>query len=159
MGDSYVNPFVLGAQHVFKEMSQEFPLIDKVSVNKLPYKVSEVAVCVDIHGTLRCQVVYHMAERDARTMASRMMMGVPVDSLDDEMAQSCLREMANIISGNATGIFANQGVEVVITPPQLVFNATAEDFELAAQATRIVCSSLLFQSADVLFVDVLIPPQ
>ena len=57
--------------------------------------------------------------------------------------------MANVICGMASGTFINQGVEIDIAPPQLMYN------QKDVAQKEIICSSLMFANGDVLFVDLL----
>ena len=48
-----------------------------------------------------------------------MMCGMPVEVFD-EMAQSAIREMANIMMGRVASLFEEVGVMIDITPPTLM---------------------------------------
>ena len=48
-----------------------------------------------------------------------MMMGMPVDTMD-EMAKSALSELGNMIMGNTATLLFNTGVNIDITPPTLM---------------------------------------
>ncbi|MNC54214.1 CheY-P phosphatase CheX [compost metagenome] len=52
-------------------------------------------------------------------MVSAMMGGYVITEMD-EMGQSAISELGNMISGNASTILSNQGVSVDITPPKLM---------------------------------------
>ena len=49
-----------------------------------------------------------------------MMMGMPVEELD-EMGRSALGEFSNMVTGNASTLLSNSGVQVDITPPSIIF--------------------------------------
>ena len=53
---------------------------------------------------------------------------MPIAELD-EMGQSAISELGNMISGNASTILYNQGVRVDITPPKIVQFAAAAGFQ------------------------------
>ena len=59
-----------------------------------------------------------MSERTAKAMASAMM-GEPVPVFD-ELAESAIAEMGNIITGQATIRFEECGYECKLSPPTLV---------------------------------------
>lgn len=157
MDASYVNPFVQGAQRVFATVCQETPALGKIFVKNMPYSASSVTVAVTIHGAFEGEVVYNMAEEAGCFIVSRMMMGMPVPSLQDDMAKSAVSELANIISGNVATIFAGRDISVDIKPPQLRFNAAHGDFPMADKVTRVVCVPLQFQDGHIFEVDVMIP--
>ena len=62
-----------------------------------------------------------MSADSARYFASTMMLGVPVTKFGD-MAQSALREMSNVLTARAATHFAELGVEVDITTPELTIS-------------------------------------
>jgi chemotaxis protein CheX len=147
---------VQGAQRVFASVCQETPSLGKIFLKQKPYSLSEVTVSVDIFGAFEGEVVYNMNESAGCFIASRLMMGMPVASLD-EMASSAVSELANIISGNVATIFAGKEIVVDIKPPKLRVNATAADFPLSEKVTKIVCVPLQFQDGHIFEVDVIIP--
>ena len=157
MDASYVNSFVQGAQRVFATVCQETPVLGKIFVKRIPYSSSEVTVSVNIIGAFRGEVVYNMNEDTGCFIVSRMMMGMTVESLKDDIAKSAVSELANIISGNVATIFAAKNIVVDITPPQLRFNAAHTDFPCAAKVTGILCVPLQFKNGHIFEVDVMIP--
>jgi len=157
MDASYVNAFVQGAQRVFATVCQETPSLGKVFVKPKPYTPSEVSVSVNIFGAFEGEVVFNMEETTGCFIVSKMMMGMPVANLHDDMSKSAVSELANIISGNVATIFAGKEITVDIKPPNLRFGATAADFPMAEKVARTVCVPLNFQGGHVFQVDVLIP--
>ncbi|MCL2840003.1 MAG: chemotaxis protein CheX [Defluviitaleaceae bacterium] len=157
MDASYINPFVQGAQKVFATICQETPSLGKVFVKPHPYAASAVSVSVNIIGAFEGEVVYSMGEATGCFIVSSMMMGMPVDSLQDDMAKSAVSELANIISGNVATIFSGKEILVDIKPPQLRFSAKTEDFPTASKVSKIVCVPLKFKNGHEFQVDVLIP--
>ena len=157
MDASFVNPFVQGAQRVFATVCQETPSLGRVYVKPAPYAAGEVTVAVCIVGAFEGQVVFNMGDNMGRFIVSRMMMGMPCDSLQDDMAKSAVSELANIISGNVATIFAGKEIVVDIKPPELRFNATSGEFPFAEKAGKIVCVPLQFSNGMVFELDLMIP--
>jgi chemotaxis protein CheX len=60
-----------------------------------------------------------MDEDTAKKISSIMMMGRPVETLDD-MAQSAIAEMANMLSANAMTIVGQNGVSMQVAPPTVI---------------------------------------
>ena len=85
-----------------------------------------VAVIVGFTKVLRGNVVYNMTEETAKFIASTMMMGMPVEKFDD-MAQSAISEMSNMLTANAATNLAAMGMEVDISTPSLSIGA---DFQI-----------------------------
>ena len=156
MDASYVNPFVQGAQKVFATICQETPSLGKVFIKPKPYPAGEVTVSVSIFGAFEGEVVFNMEESTGCYIVSKMMMGMPVASLQDEMPKSAVSELANIVSGNVATIFAGKEIVVDIKPPVLRFGASSADFPMAERVARVVCVPLLFQGGQVFQVDVMI---
>lgn len=157
MDASYVNAFVQGAQRVFATVCNETPALGKVFIKPQPYTASSVSVSIDVFGAFEGEVVYNMEETAGCFIASQMMMGMPVPTLDDDMAKSAVSELANIISGNVATLFSSKEIIVDIKPPQLRFNATAADFPISTKTPKIVCVPLNFSSGHTFQVDVMIP--
>ena len=157
MDASKINPFVQGAQRVFDSVCGETPTLGKVYLKSKPYKASTVSVSIAIVGAFEGEVVYCMEEPMGCYIASKMMFGMPVPNLQDEMARSAVAEIANIISGNVATIFSGKETIVDIKPPQLRIKADHGDFAMVDKVARIVSVPLHFKSGDVFEVDVMIP--
>ena len=71
----------------------------------------------------------------AKKIASTMMMGMPVDELD-EMAKSALSELSNMLTANASINFSNDGINVDISVPTMMFG---EEIEVNLQKDNIIC--------------------
>ena len=67
---------------------------------------------------MRGNVIYNMSEDTAKFIASTMMMGAPIQQFD-EMAQSAIREMSNMLTARAATNITQMGLDVDITTPQL----------------------------------------
>ena len=75
-----------------------------------------VAVRLEMTGDIVGHVTIRFTEENAKKAASAMMMGMPIDMLD-EMSLSALAELGNMIMGNAATIFSTKGILIDITPP------------------------------------------
>lgn len=85
---------------------------------------SGVAVKVDFTRQMSGSVVYNMREDTAKFIASTMMMGMPVIEFD-EIAQSAISELSNMLSANAATNLTKLGIDVDISTPQLNIGAGA----------------------------------
>ena len=79
----------------------------------------DVIAVVGLSQQLRGNVAYAMSQETAKKFASVMMMGMPVEQLD-EMSQSAISEASNMITANAAMTLESQGIRVNISPPTLV---------------------------------------
>lgn len=78
-----------------------------------------VMVVIGLTEMLRGNIVYNFTADTARAIASTMMMGMPVPELDD-MAQSAISELGNMLAANAGILLEGQGVSMNISPPTLI---------------------------------------
>ena len=92
----------------------------------LNLKDSGVSVIVGFTKQIRGNVVYNMTEDTAKFIASTMMMGMPVENFD-EMAQSAISELSNMLTANTATHIAGLGLEVDISTPSL---SIGEDFQI-----------------------------
>jgi len=130
----YINPFIQAAQSVISMLCSVQPKIGKVHLRNMPFSADQVIIIIGVVGKIKGQVCFEMSENTAKKIASIMMGGIPVDKLD-EMSKSAVAEMGNMIMGNTSTIFANQKVNIDITPPSLL---TGEKIEVSNKTTTIV---------------------
>jgi chemotaxis protein CheX len=151
-----INPFIQGAQMVINTVCLELPKLGQVFVKKNPYTTMPVTVAITIIGDFTGEVVFNMDEEVGCFIASRMMGGMPVPALD-EMSQSAVSEMANMISGNVATIFSGKGLKIDIKPPRFKANPASADFPLAPAVEKIVCVPLIFADGHIFELDIFLP--
>lgn len=78
-----------------------------------------------------------MNEDDAKKIASAMMMGMPVDEFN-ELAQSAISELVNMLTANASTNFSNNDVNVDISTPTLIHGK----FTANSSSDKVVCISM-----------------
>lgn len=111
-----INPFLQSAISVIEMTTQIKLAVGKPSVAKLEFPDETFILQVGVTGVMKGQVLLVMSEDNAKALASKMMMGMPVAELD-EMACSALGELSNMIMGNTATLFSTQGILMDITPP------------------------------------------
>lgn len=126
MKAEFVNPFIQSAENILKSTCGETTSLGKVYIKNTPFAPT-YNISIEIIGALKGMVYYSMDDATACGIASKMMMGMPVNSLDD-MSKSALCELSNIISGSVATAFSNMGILIDIKPPS--FNA---DFSVAKE--------------------------
>lgn len=114
----YINPFLAAATSVVRDISQIEMKIGKPYLRTTEFESDSVIIMIGITGEMRGQVLLSLSYDNALTMASKMMMGMPVNDLDD-MAISAISELGNMIMGNAATVFSTKGIAIDITPPTL----------------------------------------
>ena len=118
MDAKLVNPFVDAFVAVMPQMGFPEPKRAKMSVKTKNAISLGVAVIVGFTKQLRGNIVYNMSEDTAKFIASTMMMGMPVENFD-EMAQSAISEMSNMLTANAATNLTGMGLKVDISTPSL----------------------------------------
>ena len=98
--------------------------IKKVERGKLSLKENlaatrDVTALIGLSQGIQGNIAITMDEATAKKIASIMMMGRPVETLDD-MAQSAIAEMANMLSSNAMTIIGQNGFTMKVSPPTLI---------------------------------------
>ena len=84
-----------------------------------------VMVVIGLTDMLRGNIVYNFSIATARAIASTMMMGMPVPELDD-MAQSAISELGNMLAANAGILMEGQGISMNISPPTLIVGESVQ---------------------------------
>ena len=80
---------------------------------------NSIAVKLELSGDVVGYVLIRFSEDSAKRIASIMMMGMPIDELDD-MSLSALSELGNMIMGGATVHLSEEGLSTDITTPVLL---------------------------------------
>lgn len=111
-----INPFLKSATSVIETVCAISSKIDKPKLKDTSFTDDSVLILLGVTGQLEGQVILEFSEQNAKTLASKMMMGYEVPNLDD-MAMSAISELGNMIMGNAATIFSNQNTLIDITPP------------------------------------------
>ena len=153
MNSEYINPFIQGAQNILNMICMEPTELGKLFTKKPPYISEQVAIIIGLTGQITGNVIFTMQYNVACSIASKMMMGMPVSELD-AMSSSAISELANMISGNVATLFASNGIVLDITPPKFMVNATYESFSSVSKKSLIICVPLMFSSGSVFEIDI-----
>lgn len=98
----------------------------QVTLVKSDQPTSEVTTLIGFTGSLSGTVLYSMTMATARGIVSRMM-GQEFATLD-ELGQSGIAELGNVITGCAMTLLAQQGYECDIAPPVVAVSASGSVF-------------------------------
>jgi chemotaxis protein CheX len=132
MDAKLVNPFIDAFTVVMPQMGFSEPQRKGVGVRSKVADSLGVSVIVGFTKQIRGNVVYNMSEDTAKYIASKMMMGMPVPEFND-MAQSAISEMSNMLTANAATNLAALGLEVDISTPSMTIGA---DFKIKISASQ-----------------------
>ncbi len=130
----FINPFLEAADHVFGELLSVTLSRGRLSMKMPDMNYPQVSIVLGVVGQVHGQVIYGSSYDTAKAIASKMMMGAPVDSLND-MARSALAELGNMITGQATMGLEHAGFRVDISPPTII---TGTDIRIATPKTQIL---------------------
>ena len=122
MNEKYINPFL----QAFVNIMPQFGLTE-ISRRNVSLKGRSIKSPGVIFGAVKGNVIYAMTEEDAKKVASAMMMGMPVNELD-ELAQSAISELVNMLTANVATNFSLEGIQIDISTPTLMkgeFSANA----------------------------------
>jgi chemotaxis protein CheX len=114
-----INPFLESARTVIEQVIQVSPSTGNLGIKEIELIDNHIWIQVGMTGQLSGNIIFGIAEQVALRMVSIMMGGFVITEMD-EMGQSAISELGNMISGNASTILYNQGVSVDISPPQIM---------------------------------------
>lgn len=130
-----VNPFLKSSKDIFAQvgniqMEEQKPYLrETIDLN------DNIGVVIGLTGSLKGQVIINLPQEIGKKIASNMMGGMPIVTLDD-IAKSAISEMGNMILGNAATNLYEIGLTVDITPPSII---AGKDMNLAVANQQILC--------------------
>ena len=138
----FINPFIEAAHDVFEQITHQSLSLGSPSLTTTPLTSHEINVIIGITGTISGQVLYSMEPKVALSIAGAMMGGPPVPEFDD-MAQSAIAELGNILTGNAMIRLANEGYVCHLTPPTIIQgkNIVISTLDILSLSVPLQCES------------------
>jgi chemotaxis protein CheX len=113
----HLNPFVASAVHVLEAQGLGVER-EALRLHSSPVAGHEINVMVGITGEVQGQVILGM-ERDTALLIARRM--IPFEVTDfDELAQSAVQELTNILGGNASANFERLGIQTNLSVPSML---------------------------------------
>jgi chemotaxis protein CheX len=150
MNIEYLNPFIEASQTVLKQVANVDAKLGKVFLKSSPYRGESILIIVGITGKIRGQAIFTMSKTVAFKIASAMMMGMPVDELND-ISKSALSELTNMILGNTATLLYNKGIGIEITPPSLLLG---ENLQVTPSKMKTICIPLHLTEEEILEIDI-----
>lgn len=135
MDVTIINPFIDAVTDILPQLGFENITQKDVSEKSKKIVASGIVLTLGIVGDKKGNVAYAIEKEGAKQIASIMMMGMPVDELDD-MAKSAISELSNMLTANASINFSNQAINVDISPPTML---TGEQIELSMSKDQVMC--------------------
>lgn len=140
----HLNPFLMSAKQVLQQVCQVDIQFGPISKDDFYVSGEPLFIMLGITGEITGQVCVVMGMETAKDVASRMMMGMPVNELDD-MAKSALSELGNMMMGNAATLLSNSNVLIDITPPTLLVGSAI----LSSTEMAVIKVPLLYQNYEI----------
>jgi len=125
MDVKYLNPFIEAAAEVLALEVGASVTRGTAAIHRSPYAAHDVTVSLSLLGRVEGTVLYGLSTDTAKQLVSRMMDGEPVDGLD-ELAQSGIAELGNVITGRASIKLAQSGYECNISIPTLIIGTDTQ---------------------------------
>ncbi|MDO8690648.1 MAG: chemotaxis protein CheX [Dehalococcoidia bacterium] len=121
MDADLVNSFVGSAQTVLQSEIGAPIQMGQLSVQKEAYTSQQITALIGVTGNLRGVMMFGLSEETAKRLVSQMM-GQEIDKWD-ELAESGIAEMGNVIAGTAATTLASRGYVCTISPPTVITGA------------------------------------
>ncbi len=122
MDVKYIAPFLDSVKSILGQFGMENVTRGNITKKENMNVDKEIISIVGLVGDVKGNVSYAFDEATAKNLVSAMMMGMPVEQMDD-LARSAMSELANMITGTALGkVTELEGVnEVIPSPPSIVY--------------------------------------
>jgi len=123
MNVKFLNPFVLSAHEILRLEMREDVERGELRLETGAYRTEDVTVIISLVGAVDGAVFYSMASDTAIRFASALMR----ERLEtfDELAQSGIAELGNVITGQASMRLSDAGYESNISTPSLILGKGA----------------------------------
>ena len=112
-------PFVEAVAAVLPQLGFQSISRSGLKMTRGTVQSNGVLVNIGLIGMLSGNVIYNISTDSAKSIASKMMMGMPVAEFD-AMAQSAIGELGNLLAANAAISLEGIGVQIDISPPTLI---------------------------------------
>lgn len=137
-----VNPFLQAIQNIMPQLGFASVNRGKLSKGEKDLMGLGVTIIVGLSEQAQGNVVYNMTNDTACQIASTMMSGMPVAEFD-EMAQSAVSELGNMLTANAATYFFQQGLNVNISSPSMIIGS---DFKIKLNKEKYIIMEMLVDS-------------
>lgn len=122
--EQIVSPVIRGFTEVIKETAGLDVVRRESTTSHSPTVTLEVTVLVGVVGAVEGQVSYSLSKAFACRLASTML-GDEITEYD-EMAESAIGELGNMITGRAAVVFQQEGLDCDLCPPSIIVSQKLE---------------------------------
>ena len=113
----YINPLLKASVKVIQDACRMDVTIGRPSIAQAAFTDDELLILMGITGEMKGQAILDFPNTSALKIASAMCM-MELPQLD-ELAQSALCELCNMVMGNTATLYSLGGISIDITPPTL----------------------------------------
>lgn len=113
-----VNPFIVSAYKFLQEEVGMEVTRGQLRLESSKATSGEANVALGVTGDAEGNVIYSMSERTAKAISAALI-GEPVPVFDD-LAESAIAEMGNVITGQATVGLEEHGYMCKLSPPTII---------------------------------------
>lgn len=138
MDVNYINPILNSFANVMPQLGLSSVEKKGISLKGRFIESPGVVIIVGIIGDIKGNVIYGLSLDDAKKIASTMMMGMPVETFD-ELAQSAISELTNMLTANVATNFSKENININISTPTLVHGK----FTANASSDKVVCVEMI----------------
>lgn len=144
----YINPFLIASTKVLKDMVFIDAKIGKPFLKSTEFDGQSLLIMLGVTGEIKGQVILSFKSTVALDVASKMCM-TPLMELN-ELAQSAVCELGNMILGNTATVFSTKGIDIDITPPTICNGPVKFTSNYAAN----ICIPLIYDENKVIEINV-----
>lgn len=137
MDVKHINPVIESFINIMPQLGLTEVTKENVSLKENYIESPGVVIIIGLIGDVKGNIIYGITIEDAKKIASTMMMGMPVDDLN-EMAQSALSELVNMLTANVATNFSKENITVDISTPTLIKGT----FTANASTDKVICVTM-----------------
>lgn len=119
MSKEYIKAFSEAVSNILSQFGMAEISLKEIQGCGKNIDASGVVCIVGVFGDLTGNVIFSMTEEGAKGIASCMMGGMEIDAFD-ELAQSAISELGNMLAANACIGLSDMGLEADISTPTLM---------------------------------------
>jgi chemotaxis protein CheX len=114
----YLNPFLVAATEVIRIDTKQEIVRGNITVHNGALTTEEITVLINLVGQIQGVVLLELSQQTGIQFVSSMM-GQKFAEFDN-LAQSGIAELGNVISGKATVELSKSGIVTTISPPTMI---------------------------------------
>ncbi|WP_202708355.1 chemotaxis protein CheX [Sporosalibacterium faouarense] len=135
MNFELVGPFSKSSKDIFAQVGNiQMEVEDAYEKREVELK-NNIGIVVGLTGSLKGQVIIDIPSEVGKKIASNMMGGMPIATLDD-IAKSAICEMGNMIMGSAATNLYDLGLTIDITPPSII---SGREIKMKTVEDQVLC--------------------